>query len=427
MHILVVDDKQEARYFLEYLLKENNYNISCAANGKEALGILHEKKVDVIISDILMPVMDGFQLCREVKKDEKLKRIPFIFYTATYVEAKDKEYGLKLGAVEFLIKPMPPQDFLDKLQEIIAKYKYSPETYNNEYEEKDTLKLYSERLVHKLEQKMLALEKEMKEREKIETKLKLANAELMKMKDNLEEKVNKQVQELRSKDKFILRSSRLLALGELLTNIAHRWRQPLAAIGAIIQDLEDAWNYDELDAKYLQNSIEKAMQQLDFLSHTINEFSEFFHKDTYIEKFNCKEITENAINIIYDRLNHRNIELKKDLEDVTIEGYKKEYSQIILNILNNAIFIIQTNKIRSGMINISLKEVNGHSELIICDNGGGIPKENMPKIFDPYFTTKQNDKGTGIGLYISQKMIENMGGRIEVSNKENGACFKIII
>jgi CheY-like chemotaxis protein len=68
MHILVVDDKQEARYFLEYLLKENNYNISCAANGKEALGILHEKKVDVIISDILMPVMDGFQLCREVKK-----------------------------------------------------------------------------------------------------------------------------------------------------------------------------------------------------------------------------------------------------------------------------------------------------------------------------------------------------------------------
>jgi len=102
MNILIVDDNTENLYFLESLLKGSGYNVKNALNGKEALKLLSERDFGLIISDILMPVMDGFELCRRIKKDEKLKGIPFVFYTATYTEKKDEEFALSLGASRFL-------------------------------------------------------------------------------------------------------------------------------------------------------------------------------------------------------------------------------------------------------------------------------------------------------------------------------------
>jgi CheY-like chemotaxis protein len=123
MKILIVDDIDDNLYLLETLLKGSGYEVVTAKDGLEALGKLKEKPIDMIISDILMPRMDGFQLCRECKKDESLKKITFIFYTATYTDKEDEKFALSLGAERFIIKPQEPEIFLKILKEVIEKYK----------------------------------------------------------------------------------------------------------------------------------------------------------------------------------------------------------------------------------------------------------------------------------------------------------------
>lgn len=123
MRILIVDDKEENLYLLETLLKGSSYQIVTARDGAEALNKLKEESIDMIISDILMPKVDGFQLCRECKKDDSLKKIPFVFYTAIYTDKKDMEFALSLGAEKFIVKPIEPEVFLKILEEVIEEYK----------------------------------------------------------------------------------------------------------------------------------------------------------------------------------------------------------------------------------------------------------------------------------------------------------------
>ncbi|MBN1763169.1 MAG: response regulator [Methanomicrobia archaeon] len=174
MRILIVDDKKENLYLLEMLLKGSGYEVVSATNGAEALEKLHTQGFDLIISDILMPVMDGFQLCHEVKKEEDLKGIPFVFYTATYTNKKDEEFALQLGADLFIRKPMEPEKFIEIIRGVrgdVKEGKIKPREPTVKGEE-ETYRLYSERLVKKLEQKMLDLEKAYEHIEHINSVLK---------------------------------------------------------------------------------------------------------------------------------------------------------------------------------------------------------------------------------------------------------------
>ena len=122
MKVMIVDDNEQNLYYLEVLLKSEKYEVVCARDGLEALEQLKRDSFSLIISDILMPRMDGFQLCRECKIDPHLTYIPFIFYTATYTDRKDEEFGLSLGADRFVIKPTEPQKFLTLLREVIKEH-----------------------------------------------------------------------------------------------------------------------------------------------------------------------------------------------------------------------------------------------------------------------------------------------------------------
>jgi PAS domain S-box-containing protein len=162
MKILVVDDNEDIRYLSETLLKGNGYDVVSATNGAEALEKLRTEGFNMIISDILMPVMDGFRLCQECKGDEKLKDIPFVFYTATYKDERDEDLASKMGAVKYIRKPIEPEEFVKLIQGVfrdVEKGKIGPEKRVSA-EEKEVLKLYSERLIVKLEKKMLDLEAE---------------------------------------------------------------------------------------------------------------------------------------------------------------------------------------------------------------------------------------------------------------------------
>ncbi|HOI88913.1 MAG TPA: response regulator [Candidatus Rifleibacterium sp.] len=171
MDILIVDDHEENIYFLSLLLKGHGHTVHPAVNGVEALEILNRQQVALVISDILMPVMDGFQLCRAIKADAKFADVPVIFYTATYTGPQDEELSMKVGASRFVVKPSEPDELMRVVNEVLAESRTkarptAPVAVNDE----EVLKLYSERLVRKLEQKMLELEAEVvarKEAEKV--------------------------------------------------------------------------------------------------------------------------------------------------------------------------------------------------------------------------------------------------------------------
>jgi putative two-component system response regulator len=160
--ILIVDDKVENRYLLEVILKGHGYAVQSAGNGVEGLEVARKSPPRMIIADILMPAMDGFTFCRICKQDALLKDIPFIFYTATYTDPKDEEFGLSLGANQFIIKPMEPVQFMQIIEDVLAKYnagKLESKPLQEITKEECYLKEYNETLIRKLESKMTDLER----------------------------------------------------------------------------------------------------------------------------------------------------------------------------------------------------------------------------------------------------------------------------
>ena len=166
--ILIVDDNPENLYLLDVLLSGHGCEVVKASNGVEAIEKAHSNRPDLIISDILMPGMDGFALCREWKKDEQLKDIPFVFYTATYTEKKDADFGLDLGAARFLIKPIAPEKFISEIQEVLDTAPTGSSAARGIAVENETAyyRMYNETLIRKLEKKMLDLEKISRELER---------------------------------------------------------------------------------------------------------------------------------------------------------------------------------------------------------------------------------------------------------------------
>jgi PAS domain S-box-containing protein len=172
MKILIVDDDPKAIDMLEIILKSKGYDVMAAKNGQVALEMARINLPELVVSDMLMPVMDGYQLSQEWKKDSKLKGIPFIFITSTYIDKQDEELAFKMGADKFIRKPVEPDEFLKIIQSMIGDMeKGKIEPAKPVLEEKDTLKLYSERLVVKLEKNVLKLEKEIVERKQAEEAL----------------------------------------------------------------------------------------------------------------------------------------------------------------------------------------------------------------------------------------------------------------
>jgi len=212
MTILIVDDNEPNLYQLQVLLSGNRYQVVSAANGAEALAKARQNPPGLVVSDILMPVMDGFALCREWKKDERLRQIPFVFYTATYTDERDREFALSLGAEQFLVKPVEPEIFMQKIKEVIQRVQRPPAAPTRvpieapQEEEAGYLKQYNEVLIRKLEAKMEQLEQVNRELERDITERKKAEAEL-----------KKSEQELR-KDKLLLEQKNL-ALAELLEHM----------------------------------------------------------------------------------------------------------------------------------------------------------------------------------------------------------------
>jgi len=263
------------------------------------------------------------------------------------------------------------------------------------------------------------------------TERKKAEQELKELNINLEKRVQEAVAEIREKENMLIAQSRLATMGEMIGNIAHQWRQPLTAVGIIVQNYEDDYEAGILDMKYLEEHSDNVMDILQQMSITIDDFRNFFKPNKLIQEFNISVIIEKTISFVKASFRLNSIKLELNLEESCyIEGFPNEYSQVILNILNNAKDVIKelNIKIENRKIIINLYKENGKSVVTIVDTGGGIPEDIMGRIFEPYFTTKSDETGTGLGLYMSKAIIEeNMKGKLTVRNIKDGAEFRIEI
>ena len=256
---------------------------------------------------------------------------------------------------------------------------------------------------------------------------------------SLEEKVKKAVEETQKKEKLLQQQAHLAQMGEMISMIAHQWRQPLGSISSTIIDLQvklqlDTFNLEDKEGvdsmiKYMDKKHENIIELLQFLSTTINDFRDFFKPDKAKKFITLTTPINKTLQIIESSLLNNNIEIIKDFQiDDELSLYQNEMTQVILNILKNSEDNFLEKNILNPKITISTQEEHGTYIISISDNGGGIPEDILPNIFNPYFSTKDEKNGTGLGLYMSKTMIEkHHGGKLRVYNTEDGVIFKIIL
>jgi len=267
------------------------------------------------------------------------------------------------------------------------------------------------------------------QRKNIEDALIKSKEELQRLNKNLEDIVAEEVEKNREKDRMMIIQAKQAAMGDMIGNIAHQWRQPLNDIGLSIQDLQDSYEFNEFSEEALNSTVEHVMDRLQYMSRTIDDFRNFFRSDKEKVLFSLSHAIHHSFSLV--RASYKNSFVNSVLsinKDVFYKGYLNEFSQAVLNILNNARDVLVERKVEKPLVKLSLETKENKIYIKIANNGGEISDEIIDKIFEPYFTTKEKVSGTGLGLYISKTIIErNMGGELSVHNTTDGVVFVIVL
>jgi len=285
--------------------------------------------------------------------------------------------------------------------------------------------------------KSIALTERLKQKEEelehfnatLEDRVKNQTKELRKLNKTLEKRIKKEVEKNRDKDRVLFQQSRLAAMGEMIGNIAHQWRQPLSELGIILYKMKKIYKKhsgkNDLDFFENYDSSKKVIKKM---SDTIDDFRNFFNPHRPSEAFSITSALDDAMLVMQGTLQRHEISLRVDIKDeVCIKGYLSEFSQVLINLLNNSKDAFNQNLSDNRVINLEIKKFDENYAMIsFKDNAGGIKKDILDKIFEPYFTTKHASIGTGLGLYMSRMIIQNsMGGELNVENSDKGVCFCI--
>jgi two-component system C4-dicarboxylate transport sensor histidine kinase DctB len=256
---------------------------------------------------------------------------------------------------------------------------------------------------------------------------KQAEQALEDMNRTLHARIQDEVAKNREKDRLMMVQSRQAAMGEMLGNIAHQWRQPLNIVGLIIQDIYDAQAHGQLTQEYLEKSVRRGMDVIQLMSQTIDDFRGFYRVDKEKQTFFLNEIVDRVLAFVEAGFRNNQIDIEVKMpEAVAATGYPNEFAQVLLNILNNAKDALLERRVPSPKLAIRVFRDLGRSVVTIADNAGGIADGDLDRVFEPFFTTKEEGKGTGIGLYMSKHIIEkNMSGRLTARNTAEGAEFRI--
>jgi C4-dicarboxylate-specific signal transduction histidine kinase len=251
--------------------------------------------------------------------------------------------------------------------------------------------------------------------------------ELEDINNSLELKVKHEVEKNRQKDNQMLQQSRLAQMGEMISMIAHQWRQPLTAISATAISIKMKTELNKLEKDKLLTQVTKIYEYVQHLSVTIDDFRDFFKPNKNKVETNYCDIIKGVLSIVEVSIENQNIEL---ILEATCKSkfyiYDNELKQVVLNIIKNAEDALLDNEVENPYIKIKTFKENGNYVLEVSDNAGGIPENIIGQVFDPYFSTKTKKDGTGIGLYMSKIIIEeHCNGKLSVKNSDVGAVFRI--
>jgi len=346
----------------------------------------------------------------------------------TFFKEQSKEYLQSLGMYMFIVTLMVALILLILVRRLISPMlkltKQASEIASGVDGEKISFELIKSNdeigeLAKALQTMIERLEASKKE---VEQKVQQRTKELHELNENLEKIVNSKTKENIKQLEVLQQQSKLASMGEMIGAIAHQWRQPLNELSIAIQNLKYDYEDGLVDKEYVEEFIASSKKIISFMSNTIDNFRNFYRVDKKRELFDVKEAIERTVFMQTAQLQNNNITIEITGKSFMVNGFKNEFQQVILNLINNAKDILMEREIKDGKITIELQD----KKVIIKDNAGGIPDEIMGRIFEPYFTTKEEGKGTGMGLYMSKIIIENnMKAKLHVSNTQDGAAFRI--
>jgi signal transduction histidine kinase len=373
--LLVVDDNKKNLFTFVESVQEYlpDIDVTQALSGNQALEILLDTKIDLIFLDIKMPDIDGFELAKYIKSNNKTKDIPIIFFSAVYKSDEFIDKGYKIGAVDYLVKPIDVNILINKIK-----------TYQ-------TIILQKKELENNLEIK--------------------------------EERIQKQQTILENNEKLAM-------IGEMIGMIAHQWRQPLTAVGYLLEEIQLKKEMDLLDSDTIDNNINSSIDLLSHMSDTINEFRTFVNPNLsdVTEHQKVKDTIQKALLIVGSRIKSDNVEISKECrcnEDTNI--CHKKLEEVVINIIINSLDAFEERGTKDKKISILGQKIDDKVVVEISDNAGGIDEDMIDKVFEPYFSTKSKN-GTGLGLYMSKVIMnKHIHGDIKVENIEDGVKFTLTI
>ncbi len=422
---LIVDDIKENLYLLESLLKGYGYATVTANNGAEALGLGLKEPPDIIIADILMPVMDGYTLCREWKKEDTLKNIPFVFYTATYTHPKDGEFALSLGADKFIIKPQEPEDFMAIIEQVLSEFRngkiqVSPTPESSEV---SMLKEYNETLIRKMEDRMI-------KSEEAEMKIRIYASQLEQEIEQRKQAGLELIEALkRAEESDGLKSA-------FLANMSHEIRTPMNGILGFAELLKEPDLTGEQQQEYIKIIEKSGARMLNIINDIIDISKiESGQMKAILQETNINEQLEFIYKLFNREVEQKGLHLSlKKISlppESIVETDREKLYAILTNLVKNSIKYTSKGFIEFGCDIVETRH-GLFLQYFVKDTGIGIPKNRHEAIFERFIQVNVVDKmarqGAGLGLAISKAYVEMLGGKIWIESEEGkGSTFYFTI
>ena len=259
--------------------------------------------------------------------------------------------------------------------------------------------------------------------------LQKTNNELKELNENLELRVQIEIEKNNEKEKQLFAQAKNAAMGDMIGNIAHQWRQPLSVISTIASGIKIQHKFDQLKMETIPSQMSEIVDRTQYLSQTIDTFRNFLIEKKEFKEVILQESINDSLEIVGTTLKDYHIEIEKNLNEenpIKITTMSNELIQVIINILNNSKDALIEKNVTNAWVKVDLIQDDQHTVISIEDNGGGIPEDIIQRVFEPYFTTKHKSQGTGLGLHMSYNIItESLNGDISVENSEHGAKFFI--
>jgi len=482
--VLYVEDDDFIREELADTLEFDVKELIVAENGEEGLEKFKQFKPDLVISDVKMPKMDGLAMSKEIKSISP--KTPIIITTA-FSDSNYLMRAIEIGINRYVTKPVDIDKLYNAIEELatILLYEKEKETQNkylryildfnpsfiliashkkieyinktflhflgfknfeefqkniteadnivdsiedldgNKYDTKNWIKQIIEHdniqhiihFKHSKERPFIVLQNSFKDLDKdILLFSDVTNLELNRL--SLNKEITKLKKDNIQKLELLKIQAKQALMGEMISAIAHQWKQPLNVLSMNFQILE----MDEFTKKDIEFCIENGKKQVEYMAKTIDDFRRFLSPDKQMKRFLLSEVVEDVLCLFSKQLEIHNIDvIKENIEDIKLYGYQTELEQVLMNLIKNAKDAFDKQDKDNKYIKISTIQKNNKIEILIEDNAGGIPKDILANIFNPYFTTK--DDGTGIGLYISKMLMEDMKGDIEVRTFDDKTEF----